>query len=447
MNRIVIPQVSRRTPICNYESTRATWSSACGRLFALLLVVFVTRVTPLPAQDTVRTSRDSIAARLERAEEAIALLRQQLGDQSGVQTRSRMTMELNGRVLMHAFSNTRRVNNADVPTFVRPDTNTGFPLGGAGMAIRQTTLGFAVSAPDLLGAAFDGGLDVDFFGGQQPSSGGRTFPLVRMRVARATLKWPNAELMVGQESPLMSPLNPVSLASIGIPGFTSAGNLWLWLPQARLTLETSGNTRVGIAGAVLAPTSGEAAGLFDTDFDLAERSRRPFVEGRAHLGWGSDAMAGAIGVSAHGGWFVRPNSSNQREGFAFAADGKIPLSSHVELRGEWYTGDGMRGLGGGAVGQLFDTNGEPVHSTGYWGQVNITLTQRVTLGGGFGIDDPDNDFLGTGGRLKNTTTEVHLNLRPAGPLVLGVEYRQMKTTYAFGPLTNDHLNIAVGFAF
>lgn len=407
----------------------------------------MTLVTPGRAQDTVRTSRDSIAARLERAEEAIALLRQQLGDQSGVQTRSRMTMEINGRVLMHAFSNTRRVNNADVPTFVRPDTNTGLPLGGAGMAIRQTTLGFALSAPDVLGAAFDGGLDVDFFGGQQPSSGGRTFPLVRMRVARATLKWPNAELMVGQESPLMSPLNPVSLASIGIPGFTSAGNLWLWLPQARLTLETSGNTRVGIAGAVLAPTSGEAAGLFETDFDLAERSRRPFVEGRAHLSWGSDAMAGSIGVSAHGGWFVRPNSSNQREGFAFAADGKIPLNSHVELRGEWYTGDGMRGLGGGAVGQLFDTNGEPVHSTGYWGQMNVTLTPRVTLGGGFGMDDPDNDFLGTGGRLKNATTEVHLNLRPAGPLVLGFEYRQMRTTYASGPLTNDHLNVAVGFVF
>lgn len=399
------------------------------------------------AQDTTRASRDSIAARLERAEEAIALLRQQLGDQSGVQTRSRMTMELNGRVLMNAFSNTRRVNNVDVPTFVRPDTNLGLPLGGAGMAIRQTTLGFVVSAPDVLGAAFDGGLDVDFFGGQQPSSGGRTFPLIRMRVARAALKWRNAELMIGQDAPLMSPLNPVSLATVGIPGFTSAGNLWLWLPQARLTLETSGKARVGIAGAVLAPTSGEATGLFDTDLDLAERSRRPYVEGRAHIGWGSDAMAGSIGASAHGGWFVRPNSSNQRESVAFAADGKIPLNSHVELRGEWYTGDGMRGLGGGAIGQLFDTNGEPVHSTGYWGQVNLTLTQRVTFGGGYGADDPDDDFLGTGGRLKNTTAAVQLSLRPAGPLVLGFEYRQMKTTYAAGPLTNDHLNIAVGFVF
>ncbi len=447
MIRIAIPRISRRTPICHVGSARATGSPVGVRLLAAFFVAFVTQVTPLAAQDTTRASHDSIAARLERAEEAIALLRQQLGDQSGVQARSRMTMELNGRVLMNAFSNTRRVNNVDVPTFVRPDTNSGLPLGGGGMAIRQTTLGFAVSAPDVLGAAFDGGLDVDFFGGQQPSSGGRTFPLIRMRVARATLKWSHAELLIGQESPLMSPLNPVSLATVGIPGFTSAGNLWLWLPQARLTLETSGKARLGISGAVLAPTSGDAAGLFDTDLDLAERSRRPYMEGRAHIGWGSDAMAGSIGASAHGGWLARPNSSNQREGFAFGADGKIPLNSHVELRGEWYTGDGMRGLGGGAIGQLFDTNGEPVHSTGYWGQVNFTLTQRVTLGGGYGADDPDDDFLGPGGRLKNTTAAVHLALRPAGPLVLGFEYRQMQTTYATGPLTNDHLNIAVGFVF
>jgi hypothetical protein len=315
------------------------------------------------------------------------------------------------------------------------------------MAIRQTTLGVSVSAPDVLGATFAGGLDVDFFGGQQPSAGGRTFPLVRMRVARGVLTWSNAELLVGQEAPLVSPLNPVSLAAIGIPGFTSAGNLWIWLPQARLTLRTAGATRFGVTGAVLAPMSGDAAAPFDTDVDVAERARRPFVEGRMSLDWGSDELAGSVGVSAHGGWYARPNSTNAREGFAFAADARVPFSRRVELRGEWYRGDGMRALGGGAIGQLFGVSGEPVHSTGAWGQLNVTPATRVTLGAGYGFDDPDDADLTAGARLRNVATEVHLHLRPAGPLVLGFEYRRLATTYTAGPLTNDHLNIAVGFVF
>src|SRR5260221_11971987 len=44
------------------------------------------------------------------------------------------------------------------------------------MSARQTTLGAALSARDVLGGQFVGDVDVDFYGGQQASSGGRTFP-------------------------------------------------------------------------------------------------------------------------------------------------------------------------------------------------------------------------------------------------------------------------------
>ena len=449
MPRIPSSVAAINTPARNYRGRSGYWSSAGLRLAAIASLASVLCVTPILAQGTTKTSPDSLAARLERAEAALAALKQQVADQaqSGVQTRSRLTMELNGRVLMNAFSNSRRVNNADVPIFVRPDTANGLPQGGAGMAIRQTTLGFAVTAPDVLGGTFTGDLDVDFFGGQQPSSGGRTFPLIRMRVARATVRWANAELMLGQDSPLMSPLNPLSLSSVGVPGFTAAGNLWLWLPQARLGMTTSGDVKFGIQGAILAPTCGDPTGLFDTDNDIAERSKRPYVEGRAHLMWGADEMAGDIGVSAHGGWFATPNSANRRESTAVGADAKIPLAAWLELRGEWYRGDGMRGLGGGAIGQLFDTAAQPIHSTGMWGQLNLKPTTRVTIGGGFGSDDPDDKNLAAGARLRNDVLEAHLHLRPAGPLVLGFEWRRMETTYATGKLANDHLNIAVGFVF
>lgn len=433
----------------NYRARLAGRSSRRALAVATVIAGMVMRVTPAIAQGAPATKAqtDSLAARVERAEEALELLKQQMANQGGVQAKSRLAVEVGGQVLVNAFGNSRRVNNVDVPIFTRPDSASGLPLGGGGMAIRQTTLGIVVTAQDVMGGTFTGDLDVDFYGGQQPSSGGRTFPLIRMRTARATIRWAHADVMVGQDAPLMSPLNPVSLASVGVPGFTGAGNLWLWLPQARVGLHTAGPMRVGIQGAVLAPMTGDPAGLFDTDFDVAERSKRPFVEGRAHVAWGADEMAGEIGVSAHGGWYATPNSTNQREGMAVGADAKVPLSSWLELRGEWYSGDGMRALGGGAIGQLFDTKNQPIHSTGYWAQANVKPTTRVTIGGGIGMDDPDDASLAASARLRNRVTEAHLHLLPGGPMIVGFEWRRIETTYAAGPVVNDHLNLAVGFRF
>ncbi|MDA1082668.1 MAG: hypothetical protein O2973_13550 [Gemmatimonadetes bacterium] len=70
-------------------------------IFAAIALGSVTVVSPAAAQDTTRAAHDSIAARLERAEEAIALLRQQRANQpeSAVLTRSRLALEINGRVL------------------------------------------------------------------------------------------------------------------------------------------------------------------------------------------------------------------------------------------------------------------------------------------------------------------------------------------------------------
>ena len=409
----------------------------------------------LEAQDSSRTKADSAkaradssAARLERAEDAIKLLQQQLAGQaqSAVKTRSRLSLEFHGLVLVTGFSNTRRVNNVDDPQFVRPDTANGLPQGGAGLTIRQSSVGLVVTDSELLGGRFIGDLDVDFFGGQQPSSGGRTFPLLRLRTARAMISWKYGAFEVGQDSPLIAGVNPVSLGALGTPEFVGAGNLWLWLPQIRVGVETGGSVSLGIQAAVLAPVSGDAAGAFDTDNDIAEKSSRPYFEGRVHVRWGSDEMTGDIGVGIHQGWFAAKGDSllqNQ----AFTVDAKIPVTSWLELRGEGYDGKGMRALGGGAIGQLFTPDGAPVRSRGAWGQVNIKPTSRVTLGGGYGFDDPRDEDLGAGARLKNEATSVHLHVRPVGPLVLGFEYRRIQTTYAAGKLASDHFNLAMGFEF
>lgn len=389
---------------------------------------------------------DSLVARLERAEETIALLQQQMANQAqvAVQTRSRLAFELTGRVLLHAFSNSARVNNIDVPLMVSPLVADGLPRGGVGLSVRQSSLGFIVTAPNILGAAFTGDMDLDFYGGQNDGS---TSPIIRLAVTRAWLRWKRAEVMVGQDGPLVSPLNPRSLASIGAPGFSTTGNLWAWLPQMRVGVERPGRVTVGLKGAVLAPTMAGKADMSPSDHDLAQRSKRPFVEARAHAKWGADDLAAEIGVGVHRGWYATANRSTLRRAGGVAADALVPLTRRVELRGEWYAGKGMQGLGGGAVGHLFTVTGQPVQSSGAWGQLNVKPTAHVTLGGGLGQDDPDDKGLSATARLKNVVSEVHLHLRPAGPVVLGLEARRMATTYASGTVKNTHVNLAAGFEF
>src|SRR5206468_2369182 len=156
---------------------------------------------------------------------------------------AKRTVELTGLVLVNGFFTNARVNNSDVPQFA-DSLPSATAIGGT---IRQTRLGLLVTDPDVLRGSFSGEVDVDFYGGQQPSSGGRTFPLLRLRRAVGIVSWPHAQLLFGQESPLVAERSPRSLASVGNPDFATAGNLWLWLPQFRATLEQGYTLRQGRA--------------------------------------------------------------------------------------------------------------------------------------------------------------------------------------------------------
>jgi hypothetical protein len=419
-------------------------------LFALVASAAVTSVTtPLAAQTPTQAALDSLTLRLEDAEDALDALRQQIATEAGsaVRTRSRIGVELTGRVLMNVFQNSKESNNVDVPMY-RKQVPPGSLKGGMGFAIRQTTLGLAITAPEVLGGEFSGDLDVDFYGGQMPSPGGRTFPLLRIRTARATVDWPRAQLMIGQEQPLIAGLNPVSLSAVGVPLFSYAGNLWLWLPQIRAGVHTAGRVRFGVQAAVLAPTSGDTVGVFDTQYDAAERTGQPYLQGRVHVGWGESGSAAEFGVGYHSG-SINDAAGEAQASHAIGADLLVPIGERVELRGEYFSGQLVRGLGGGAIGQGFGVGGvTPVRSVGAWAQVNVHVTPRLQAGAGYGFDDPEDDDLApTGTRFLNTVTAAHLHWRPSGPLVLGVEYRIMKTRYDASDYANNHLNLAFGFEF
>lgn len=355
------------------------------------------------------------------------------------------TVEFTGAVLMNGFYNSARTNNSDAPTFADSDA---VGVKGSSATLRQTRLGVIVTDPDVLGGSFNGEIDLDFFGGQQPAAGNRTFPLVRLRRAIATVQWAHLQLMLGQEAPLVAERNPHSLASIGVPDFTSAGNLWLWIPQLRLTAEYGYTLRLAVQGAVLAPIAG-VQGLTTTQADSGERTSRPYLEGRVRLAWGPADDPSEVALGGHIGWLRGLDSlsgDSLLTSRALTFDTRLKFGP-AELLGEAFVGQAVAGLGGGAIGQNNGAGGVPVRATGGWVQLNLRPRAGWMFGGGCGVDDPKDADVPATGRFRNFVCEGHVEWRPPGPLVFGFEFRRLETRYQAGDFVVNHLNLAAGYRF
>lgn len=433
---------------------------------------------PAPARDSAAVvdsmSRDSIAARLARAEAAIELLRRQLAVEATtvVRTRSRLQVELSARVLTSAFATDGRVNNVDIPQFVlQTPPGSATPSGGShgnratGMSLRQSRIGAALSVDSVLGATFESDFELDFTGGASAGPGDRRlFPEPRLRTARAHLFWRRTTLMIGSDTPLISDLNPISLAAVGTPEFVTAGNLWNWIPQVRLSRDVvalPNAVRIALQAAVLSPFTA-TQGVGETDaVDAGERSGRPFVQGRVNVRWGENAersgkgsdaalgdSGGEIGIGVHRGW-LRASGDTLTTSRAVSVDARVMVLPRVELRGEAYRGRLLRGLGGGAIGQSFGQApdgariGRPLRDAAGWLQLNVQATATLVAGAGCGRDRVERADAPT--RVSNDICSAHLLWRPAQPIVIGATVRRFRTQYADRSNRANQLNLAFGF--
>jgi hypothetical protein len=130
------------------------------------------------------------------------------------------------------------------------------------------------------------------------------------------------------------------------------------------------------------------------------------------------------------------------ESRAVACDVSVAPLESVEMRGEFFSGKGVRGLGGGGIGQNFTPGNLPLSSKGGWAQLNVRPTFAFRLGAGCGADHPD----AFAARRRNDACAAYMS-RTFGPLFVGAELRRLRTEYAGGRFTNDHVTLGTGFEF
>src|SRR5262249_13992499 len=146
---------------------------------------------------------------------------------------SKYRVRLSGIVLANLFGNSGAVDNIDFPSaavLYRPQ----YARRSFGGTLRQSQFGLQVFGPEIKGARVSGDIQLDLAGGFPNTPDGTTFGLPRLRTGAVRMAWPRTTIVAGQDVPFFSPLSPTSVAALALPEFAYSGNLWTWIPQARI---------------------------------------------------------------------------------------------------------------------------------------------------------------------------------------------------------------------
>jgi hypothetical protein len=410
-----------------------------------------------------------LGSRVQKLEESTQLLGSKINEQyqTKVETAAKYRARLSGIVLMNAFHNVGASDNLDLPDYAQPSAQGASSQASFGATLRQTEIGLEIFGPTLAGAKSSANVQFDFAGGFPATNNGVDFGLVRLQTASVRLDWQHTSMIAGQDSLFISPLSPTSFASLAIPAFAYAGNLWGWTPQLRVEhrFDLSDQQTVTLQAGILDNLDWEFPGnSYFRTATAGESSGQPAYAMRT--AWSRPVLDHSLtfGVA---GYYGRQDWSWNRDVDAWAGmtDWQIPILRRLTLSGEFYRGRAVGGLGG-AIGQTILYGGNPYYATasirgldsaGGWSQLKFQLTRKLELNGVFADDNAfasdvrgfatdANNFGPILGRNRGALG--NLVYRPRSDLLLSAEFRRLHTfpVYDSASVTNQ-INLAMGILF
>jgi hypothetical protein len=421
--------------------------------------------TTTPASSQASTS---VEDRVEKLEESTSLIGSKVDEQyeTKVETASKYRARLHGIILMNAFRNIGSSDSLDLPTYAEP-VPRGWPVANVGATLRQSEVGLEIFGPTVAGAKTSADVQLDFAGGFPDTGNGVNFGLVRLQTASLRLDWQHTSVVAGQDSLFLSPLSPTSFASLALPTFAFAGNLWAWTPQLRVEHRFSVSDQQTIT---------TQAGVFDNlnwQFPYNQFNRTPQageLSGQPAYGlrtaWSRAVNDHPLSFGA-AAYYGRQNWTWGRyvDAWAGMADWEIPILPRLELSGEFYRGVGIGGLGA-AVGTSIVYGGNPrfpfspirgVDAAGGWAQLKLRLTPKLELNGAVSEDDAFT------GNIRGFATDANnygliigrnrgalgnIVFRPRSDLILAGELRRLRTfpVYSSSSMTNQ-ASVSAGILF
>ncbi|HEY1207064.1 MAG TPA: hypothetical protein VGF05_20430 [Bryobacteraceae bacterium] len=367
---------------------------------------------------------------------------------SKVEASQRFPIRLTGMVLFNSFFNSKGSGGYEYPT-----TALAGDTGSGGATVRQTVLGLDYSGPQILGGGkVNGSLRMDFWGG----SGSPLGQEVRLRTATVSIDWTDSSFLVGVDKPIISPREPESLAQVAVSPLAGAGNLWLWIPQARFeqdfhfTDQTGLKAQVGMVGTHevgASPASPYAPAGSSSEYI---EPTRPGIEARVELFSGGEDSRIEIASGIHHSVSHVLGESLSSDVLSF--DWFARLWRPLEFTGAFFSGQNVAPLGTGGINQGFVALGPglvtSVHSLGGWGQLTLRPSSRLWFNFFSGQQDDRNSQLPMGAIGKNLAYGANFFYRLAPNVLASFEASQTRTQYiGSGALLNNHYDLALAYLF
>jgi hypothetical protein len=362
--------------------------------------------------------------------------------QTKVEASEKFPIAVTGMVLFNTYLNSRQGGGAEYPTAA---ALTASPEA-AGATLRQTVIGLTYHGPQtFLGGTVHGSLYMDFF------TGGVNFnSTLRLRTGSVNLDWKTRSVMVGIDKPIFNPREPSSLAQVGLSPLTGAGNLWLWMPQARVEQDFAFNATTGVRAVTGVVETHETSPYNNPSTTVAVTSGRPGIEGRYEFYHKFDEdrriefAAGFHASTTHAGGFSIPSE-------VLSFDWLFKPDKRVELTGVFFTGQNVSNLGTGAINEgyaVYRNSALAVTGRGGWSQFTVHTTRRLDLHLFGGLQYYESAALDGGDASRNVQYGANLFYHIAPNVIFGPEISQFRTLYLVnGIRLTNHYDLALAYLF
>ena len=315
---------------------------------------------------------------------------------------------------------------------------------------RATRLGLDVSGPKIpffCDASSGGKVEIDFF---SPVQVPENRAGVMLRHAYWEVKNEYFRLLAGQTWDLNAPLLPGTLMYSVAWG---VGNLGYRRAQLRYEryIPVSNVVQFALQGALAVDLADNTPGL------NGDHEGWPVIQMRSAVTLGERGPGKrpiTLGFSGHIGeqFYERDPAVDTDDGkektWSFCVDLHMPLTERMGVQGEFFTGANLGHFMGGIVQGINPTTGRAIRSTGGWIELWYDWTKRWHSHVGYGIDDPINRDVPTGGRLYNDFIFANIMYDLTERFVMGFEYTHWKTHYqGRSPGDSDRLEFAAKYSF
>jgi len=308
-------------------------------------------------------------------------------------------------------------------------------------------IGLAYHGPQtFLGGTVNGSLYMDFF----TSGGAPYFSTIRLRTASINLSWKTRSAMVGIDKPIFNPREPSSLAQVGLSPLTGAGNLWLWLRQARVEQDFAFNGSTGVRAVTGVVETHETSPYSAPSTSVTVAAARPGIEGRYEFYHQFDddrrieIATGFHESTTHAGGFSIPSE-------VLSFDWLLKPDKRVDVTGVFFTGQNVANLGTGAINEgyaVYHSRAVAVTGRGGWSQFTVHTTRRLDLHLFSGLQYYESAALDAGSALRNLQYGANLLYHIAPNVVFGPEISQFRTLYLVnGTRLTNHYDLALGYLF